>query len=240
MEKIIFKKIFPEIILTLLVGVIVFVSSFLEPDSQGFFCNDRSLDRQLKQSTVSKYFLCLFYFVIPNTVIWYDYYICSYKSMITTCNQTIYFWLGSGLAHITVNIGKYCTGRLRPNFFQACKPNIKCLSKDQFIDEYICTNSDVSVAIESKKSFPSAHACLAFYSAIYTIGLVHKRKNNALLVILQFILFLSAWYTGLTRISDNMHHSTDVIAGSMIGVLFATVMMYNLKFFDESISSIST
>lgn len=74
--------------------------------------------------------------------------------MCTNCKylyvNIIYFWLGSGLAQITVNLGKYYIGRLRPNFIQACKPNIDCTSKDQYITKYICTNPDISIANDSR------------------------------------------------------------------------------------------
>lgn len=62
----------------------------------------------------------------------------------------IYFWLGSGLAQITVNLGKYYIGRLRPHFFQACKPNIDCTSKDHYITKYICTNPDIYIVNDSR------------------------------------------------------------------------------------------
>lgn len=62
----------------------------------------------------------------------------------------IYFWLGSGLAQITVNIGKYYIGRLRPHFFHACKPNTDCMLQDQYITDYKCTNSETSLANDSR------------------------------------------------------------------------------------------
>jgi len=62
----------------------------------------------------------------------------------------IYFWLGSGLAQITVNLGKYYIGRLRPHFFQACKPNIDCTLQDQYIVDYTCTNPEISAANDSR------------------------------------------------------------------------------------------
>jgi len=62
----------------------------------------------------------------------------------------IYFWLGARLAQITVNLGKYFTGRLRPHFFHVCKPSIDCTSQNQFISEYTCTNSEVSLSNDSR------------------------------------------------------------------------------------------
>lgn len=57
---------------------------------------------------------------------------------------------------------------------------------------------------------------------------LHNYKKNVAWVIIQFSIFTSAWYTALTRVTDNMHHSTDVIAGSIIGTSFAILMVNNM------------
>lgn len=62
----------------------------------------------------------------------------------------IYFWLGSGLAQITVNMGKYYIGRLRPHFLYVCKPDIDCTSRNLYIIDYKCTNPDISLVNNSR------------------------------------------------------------------------------------------
>lgn len=42
---------------------------------------------------------------------------------------------------------------------------------------------------------------------------------------IQFLLLMFAWYTGLMRIFDYQHHTTDEFAGSAIGVLYAIVLV---------------
>lgn len=42
------------------------VTSFLEPNSQGFFCDDETIKYPYKESTVGKGFLCVFYLLLPN------------------------------------------------------------------------------------------------------------------------------------------------------------------------------
>jgi phosphatidate phosphatase len=37
---------------------------------------------------------------------------------------------------------------------------------------------------------------------------------------LQFLAMMAAWVTALTRVSDYMHHWSDVLAGMVIGTLF--------------------
>lgn len=62
----------------------------------------------------------------------------------------IYFWLGSGLAQIIVNVGKYYIGRLRPHFLYVCRPNVDCVSRDQYIINYKCTNPEISEINDSR------------------------------------------------------------------------------------------
>jgi phosphatidate phosphatase len=54
---------------------------------------------------------------------------------------------------------------------------------------------------------------------------LHDYKKSVAWVIIQFSTFIPAWYTALTRITDNMHHYTDVLAGSIIGTSFAILMV---------------
>lgn len=42
---------------------------------------------------------------------------------------------------------------------------------------------------------------------------------------IQFLLLMFSWYTGLTRISDNQHHTTDVLSGFAIGAFYAIVLV---------------
>ncbi|XP_050440849.1 phospholipid phosphatase 3-like isoform X7 [Adelges cooleyi] len=243
MENNLFKNIIFEVSVVLITGITVLVTSYLEPITQGFFCDDESIKYQYKPSTISNNTLCFLNLFLPNVMIWFEYYWCKHTCIKHVYIHTLYFWLGSGLSHITVNVGKYCTGRLRPYFVEACKPNVECLIKEQYINNYTCTNPNLAITIESKKSFPSGHACLGFYSAVYTILYINnKYKKNVLIVTIQFIIFLTAWYIGLSRITDNMHFSTDVLAGSIIGTLFALLMMYNVKMLksneQDSVSNI--
>lgn len=44
----------------------VMLTSFLEPFSRGFFCDDDTIKYPYKQSTIGKGFLCVFYLLLPN------------------------------------------------------------------------------------------------------------------------------------------------------------------------------
>ncbi|KAI5709205.1 hypothetical protein M8J76_012734 [Diaphorina citri] len=133
------------------------------------------------------------------------------------------FWLGIGFAQITVHGAKFLCGRLRPHFFEICRPNIDCSLEQYryaFITNYTCLGTDLNLI---RASFPSAHSAVAFYAALYTIIYLHRvritiRGSRFPGYFLQFIIFQAAWYTSLTRVLDNMHHWTDVLAGALIGI----------------------
>jgi phosphatidate phosphatase len=40
---------------------------------------------------------------------------------------------------------------------------------------------------------------------------------------MQFLVVMAAWFIALTRVSDYMHHWSDVLAGMVIGTLFGIV-----------------
>lgn len=60
-----------------IVGLLVMVTSFLEPNSRGFFCDDETIKYPYRASTVGKGFLCIFYLLLPNVSvnILLDYYL---------------------------------------------------------------------------------------------------------------------------------------------------------------------
>ncbi len=162
-----------------------------------------------------------------------------------------YFNYFYGLLIVTnlTNIGKKSLGRLRPNFLDVCKPSTDpfisiCKSNDMIgyhakyyvvpgVD-FNCTGDPKAVS-ESRLSFPSGHASTAFYTAIFLILYVNrtwsKRNLSFIVQFFQFLLFALAFYTGLSRITDHKHHWSDVLAGSLLGTLVASLKFYYLILF---------
>ena len=50
-----------------------------------------------------------------------------------------------------------------------------------------------------------------------------QRRIGLLKRLFQVLLLSVAVFTALSRISDNKHHPTDVLAGSLIGILIACI-----------------
>ncbi len=140
---------------------------------------------------------------------------------------------------------KVVVGRLRPNFIDVCQPDRLifelCFSnnssnKTHLVPEvdFRCLNDDISEIEESRKSFPSGHASISFYSMLFLILFIHhswKLKRSFLGLLprfVQFILFFLALYATITRSVDNKHHVGDIIAGICLGTIISCLFFFFL------------
>lgn len=148
--------------------------------------------------------------------------------------------LGLAVTNSLTNIGKIVIGRLRPNFLSVCRPNVDpytnlCTKIGTYYVvpgvDFICLNENIADVNGSRKSFPSGHSSLSFYSMIFLALFINKTWNcrhmGFFKHFVQFLLTALAFFTSLSRIQDNKHHSTDVLAGSIIGVIIA-ILTYTL------------
>ncbi|CAG0886233.1 unnamed protein product, partial [Cyprideis torosa] len=76
------------------------------------------------------------------------------------------------------------------------------------------TNRQMSCECEPAMSCSDLAEELVFYGLICKVT---WRGSNLARPFLQFCLFLMAFGTALSRVTDNKHHPTDVIAGMMVG-----------------------
>ncbi len=63
-------------------------------------------------------------------------------------------------------------GMLRPHFIDVCETNMSdicTIDSDSYITEYDCNQNRTADVIEARQSFPSGHAAIAFYAAVYLI-----------------------------------------------------------------------
>lgn len=73
-------------------------------------------------------------------------------------------------------------------------------------------------------SFPSDHAVVTFSIAIATWLIAHKHHNKKLKIWSAF-LFLFAVITGICRIGTTVHWTTDILAGTIMGILVPIVLV---------------
>ncbi|XP_072130708.1 phospholipid phosphatase-related protein type 4-like isoform X2 [Mobula birostris] len=76
---------------------------------------------------------------------------------------------------LITDIIQLSTGYHAPYFLTVCKPNYTSLNtsceENPYVVEDICTGSDPSIINAGRKSFPSQHATLAAFAAVYVSGL---------------------------------------------------------------------
>ena len=133
-----------------------------------------------------------------------------------------FFFITLGLSWFLTDIMKIYTGQLRPNFYEMCNYNKNTRQ---------CESNNPHLLTESRRSFPSGHASLAFASMttlfLYFLGKVGIQRNvhskritllTRLLYLLSFAPLLLAFFIAASRVHDFWHHPADVVAGSLIGV----------------------
>uniref|UniRef100_A0A8R1EA77 AcidPPc domain-containing protein n=1 Tax=Caenorhabditis japonica TaxID=281687 RepID=A0A8R1EA77_CAEJA len=213
---------------------------------RGFFCIDPSIHYSAKPSTVSNvahrvYNLSLTIVSIlvvegvrqflgaPRALV-YRIGTCKLPSYVVSVLTFVgYSQVGYIFNELMVKFVKGFVGRLRPNFYDTCRPLpiSACDTNDPnvFVTDFTCTGDPLHVE-ESRKSFYSGHSTVAMYSAFWTVLYLQARlkpaiPNNVLVGILQFIVMTGGLFICCSRISDNKHHWSDVLVGILVGMGFA-------------------
>ncbi|OWZ13535.1 Phosphatidic acid phosphatase, partial [Phytophthora megakarya] len=140
------------------------------------------------------------------------------------------------LSTFLVNFMKNMTGRFRPCFYAMCDWNY-----DVVWDGVADLCSDPDGDDEGRKSFPSGHSSFAWsvmgVLTLYLLGrarLTNADQNNSILqegvrtfkLFFCFLPCLGAAWVAITRSTDNRHHYSDIVAGSVIGAA-AACLAYN-------------
>jgi membrane-associated phospholipid phosphatase len=129
---------------------------------------------------------------------------------------------------------KWLIGGLRPHFFAVCKPNITAANVGAgtgfdglLFDRSICTGDDKEIN-DALESMPSGHSTAAFAGLVYcSLYLNGKLKifANYRPQYWKFVLFyaplLGAVLIASSLTIDHYHHWYDILAGSVIGTMFA-------------------
>lgn len=155
----------------------------------------------------------------------------SFNDANTATMGLVYSLLSATLFQVFI---KWLIGGFRPHFLSVCKPNLTTTSAGTghgfyglFFDRSICTGdkSEIDYALET---MPSGHSTIAFAGLLYcSLYLNAKLKifANYRPQYWKFVLFfapiLGAVLMAASLSIDYYHHSSDIIAGSAIGILFA-------------------
>ncbi|CDQ69344.1 unnamed protein product [Oncorhynchus mykiss] len=132
---------------------------------------------------------------------------------------------GLCLTALITDIIQLSTGYHAPYFLTVCKPNYTTLNltcdDSSFITEDFCSGgADPAVIDAGRKSFPSQHATLAAFAAVYVsmyFNATLTDSSKLLKPLLVFTFIMGGIICGLTRIIQFKNHAIDVYCGFLIG-----------------------
>ncbi|XP_077379422.1 phospholipid phosphatase 3-like isoform X2 [Festucalex cinctus] len=230
-----------DVVCLFLVAIPLFLSEFkvISPKEIGFICEDPSInypnlpeiipDKVLISGGIlitglgiafGECYWVRFLGLTSKSFVRNKYVSCLYKELGS-------FLFGCCVGQSLTNVAKLSVGRLRPHFLSVCGVTYKSLNctRGTYVESVKCHNSSLRSIEEARKSFFSGHASFAMYTMLYLAFYLQARltwrKARLLRPVLQFFLFLLAIYTGLTRVTDNRHHLSDVLTGFILGALTA-------------------
>ncbi|MCX6824650.1 MAG: phosphatase PAP2 family protein [candidate division SR1 bacterium] len=124
---------------------------------------------------------------------------------------SLYIFAGA-IVSFVVNIGiQFLVDKARPNIVLG----LADLKNETILNKYMPTSS-----------FPSDHATLTMSIAMMSLFRGIKNKDKKFL---RFggILIIFSLITGFARVTSGVHWATDIIAGSLVGIIVPLVLMWN-------------
>ncbi|XP_048123151.1 phospholipid phosphatase-related protein type 4 [Alosa alosa] len=125
---------------------------------------------------------------------------------------------------LITDIIQLATGYHAPYFLTVCKPNYTSLNtscdENAYIMDDICSGADPAIINAGRKSFPSQHATLASFAAVYISMYFNSTLTDSsklLKPLLVFSFIICAIICGLTRIIQYKNHAIDVYLGFILG-----------------------
>ena len=135
----------------------------------------------------------------------------SQKIKTTTLLATQAYITGGALESVL----KFVSGRTRPSYYDA---NVE--AEPKFLGPFSKTAKDAN-GKKVYSSFPSGHTTVAFAAA--TVFALEYKDH----LIVPIIAYSAASLIGLSRITENKHWSTDVLAGAALGFLAGKQVVNN-------------
>ncbi|XP_029469765.1 phospholipid phosphatase-related protein type 3 [Rhinatrema bivittatum] len=135
---------------------------------------------------------------------------------------------------LVTDVIQLATGYHAPFFLTVCKPNytllgISCES-NPYITQDICVGQDQHAILSARKTFPSQHATLSAFAAVYVsmyFNSIISDSTKLLKPVLVFAFAIAAGICGLTQITQYRSHPVDVYVGFLIGSGIAAYLAFH-------------
>ncbi|KAM7355802.1 putative phosphatidate phosphatase [Cochliomyia hominivorax] len=254
----------------LLAMALNFFKIFGKAKKRGFFCDDESLKYPYQEDTVSGSMLMALTLYVPLLLIAIGEAVLFLVRRFTTAEDQGYmkallklhhnmvtFLSGFALHACFVHLAKLTIGRLRPHFFEVCKPSLlkdgsTCDNPSNhgtYIVDYTCqasTDATQDMLTNIHISFPSGHASYIFYGMIFLILYIQRFAKTLreqgidvglVRLVVQMLCALLAWFVAVSRVSDYKHHWSDVLVGILLGTSVAIVVSLYVRQQLKSVNS---
>lgn len=166
-------------------------------------------------------------------------------SCVSECYKIVgVYFFGLALVLITVRATKNFAGRLRPYFFDVCQPQLletlggglACEHLDApyaqnitsgYIEDYECYELAASAELlaMARQSFPSSYTATVVYAMCFIVFYLQSRLTTRALLLLktllQFGFLILAALVAIERFFTHQNHSTDILAGAVLGFFTA-------------------
>ncbi|XP_073675144.1 phospholipid phosphatase-related protein type 3a [Garra rufa] len=132
---------------------------------------------------------------------------------------------------LVTDVIQLATGYHAPFFLTVCKPNytlpgVAC-DKNPYITQDICSGRDQYAILSARKTFPSQHATLSGFAAVYIsmyFNATISDSTKLLKPVLVFAFAIAAALASLTQITQYRSHPIDVYVGFVIGAGIAVYL----------------
>ncbi|XP_074516656.1 phospholipid phosphatase-related protein type 3-like [Sebastes fasciatus] len=150
---------------------------------------------------------------------------------------------------LVTDVIQLATGYHAPFFLTVCQPNytapgVSC-DNNAYITRDICMGKDQYAIMSARKTFPSQHATLSGFAAVYISMYFNasiSTTTKLLKPLMVFAFCMAAGLAGLTQITQHRSHPIDVYVGYLIGagvgVYLAVFAVGNFKASDEDAPSL--
>ncbi|KAM8795110.1 phospholipid phosphatase-related protein type 3 [Eudromia elegans] len=135
---------------------------------------------------------------------------------------------------LVTDVIQLATGYHAPFFLTVCKPNYTLLGTpcdaNPYITQDICAGPDKQAILSARKTFPSQHATLSAFAAVYIsmyFNSIISDSTKLLKPILVFAFAIAAGICGLTQITQYRSHPADVYVGFFIGAGIAAYLAFH-------------
>lgn len=239
------------------VGIPILVIKYaVKPTQLGFYCSDRSLHYPYHSSTVPTSLNLALSYGVPIVLVVARHATRRLQGQTSTraavrqgYTDLIIFLFGVFTVQMVSGLCKVTAGRLRPHFMSVCQPNLTDSScgrweRPQYVTNFTCSGNlqlfpepaerEQRLA-EARLSFLSGHASLSWYGGVFSAGYIqtsatrHRNVSCLPLVLVQVAVTLYAMLVSISRVTDNKHHPSDVLAGALLGVSLALMSLYRVR-----------